>query len=74
MVFAMTKLEEIKHAITALPREDIFALAGWFAKFHAELWGNQIESTTAIGLRKNRRRPNSESAKAGSRKFGGTTR
>ena len=34
----MTKLEQIKQAIAALPHDDIVALAKWFAEFHADLW------------------------------------
>jgi hypothetical protein len=38
----MTNVEQIEQAIATLPRDDIFALAKWFAEFHAKLWDKEI--------------------------------
>jgi hypothetical protein len=45
----MTKLEQIEQAISALPHDDIVALAGWFAEFHAELWDEEIAADAEAG-------------------------
>lgn len=45
----MTKLEQIEQAISALPHDDIVALADWFAEFHAELWDKEIAADAAAG-------------------------
>jgi hypothetical protein len=45
----MTKLEQIKQAISALPHDDIVALADWFAEFHAELWDREIAADAEAG-------------------------
>jgi len=45
----MTKLEQIEQAITALPHDDIVALAEWFAEFHADLWDKEIAADAKAG-------------------------
>ena len=45
----MTKLEQIEQAIAALPYDDIVALAGWFAEFHADLWDQEIAADAKAG-------------------------
>jgi len=45
----MTAVEEIKRAITHLPRTELLELRAWYEQFDAKLWDEQFESDVAAG-------------------------
>ncbi len=44
-----TQVEEIKSAITLLPRSDLIDLVEWFRSFEAQVWDAQIEEDIRAG-------------------------
>lgn len=45
----MTTLDDVKTAITRLPREQLASLRAWFAEFDAKVWDEQFAEDVAAG-------------------------
>jgi hypothetical protein len=46
---AMSTVQEIQHAVSHLPQEDLAAFRIWFVEFDAALWDRQFEADVAAG-------------------------
>ncbi|HET6229849.1 MAG TPA: hypothetical protein VFE05_07235 [Longimicrobiaceae bacterium] len=46
---SMSTIQEIEHAVSHLPPEDLSRFREWFLQFDAELWDREIEEDVAAG-------------------------
>lgn len=45
----MSTVQEIKKAITQLPKDDLVVLREWFEEFEAKMWDKQFEEDAQSG-------------------------